>query len=80
MRAWSLCEWGVDALSPLKQIQEIFDTVDLGKREWQLIGVLTLVPAVVEEITKLFYRLTGYGLRTQKIYTGQKSVEQKKKD
>jgi Ca2+-transporting ATPase len=49
-------------------IQEIFNCCDLTPQEWMLVGALTLVPAVVEEITKAFYRATGFGIRTQKVY------------
>jgi len=50
-------------------IQEIFNCCDLDGREWVLVGLLTLAPAVVEEVTKLIYRITGFGIRSQKVYS-----------
>lgn len=49
-------------------VQDIFDCVDLSPKEWAVVAIFTLVPAVVEEITKLIYRITGYGIRKQQKY------------
>jgi len=52
----------------LPGVQDIFDSCDLTMFEWSVVGVLTLVPAIVEELTKFVYRLTGFGIRRQRVY------------
>lgn len=61
-------------------VQEIFNCCDLTQREWLLVGALTLAPAVAEEVTKLLYRATGFGIRRQKVYvTGDAAMAAAKK-
>jgi len=59
-------------------LQEIFNCTDLTRAEWMVVAALTAAPAVVEELTKAYYRATGYGLRQQKVYVVEKASAAKK--
>ena len=61
-------------------VQEIFDCCDLSLNEWLIVIALTCVPAIVEEITKLIYRITGYGVRQRKIYAISTETQETKKN
>jgi Ca2+-transporting ATPase len=45
-------------------LNPIFNTVPLGVREWSLVLPLTLLPAVVAEVTKAILRFSGRGRMT----------------
>jgi hypothetical protein len=68
------------ALTP--GVQEIFNCATLTRCEWLVVAALTAVPAVVEELTKAYYRATGYGLRVGQVYVvdGVKPAASKKSD
>ena len=61
-------------------VQDIFDCCDLSAFEWGIVLSLTLVPAIVEEITKLIYRITGFGVRMPKVYVPDDGDSDNKKD
>jgi len=54
----------------LPVIQEIFSMKPLRGREWGLVIGLTPICSIVDELTKLVYRITGYGERPKAINAG----------
>lgn len=44
-------------------VMTVFSMRYLNSREWSLVIFLALIPITVDEITKIFYRLTGFGVR-----------------
>ena len=48
-------------------LQSVFDMEDLEGREWGLIIGMSFLPAVVDELTKIAYRITGFGERPKAV-------------
>lgn len=65
------------ACATLPGIQDIFHCIDISMDEWKIVLVLSLIPAIIEEITKFVYRLTGFGLRVQQVYVASESKKTK---
>merc|ERR1712228_1141852 len=46
---------------------KIFGCTQLSLQEWGFAISVSLIPAIIDELTKLLYRLTGFGERKKKF-------------
>jgi len=53
-------------------LQDVFGCVPISSEQWGFVIGVSFIPCVIDEITKFVYRLTGFGLRPNAIYAGQK--------
>eukprot|EP00808_Paulinella_micropora_P026570 g25631.t1 len=51
------------ALSLIPGVQTVFGMVPINGEEWGFLLAMATIPFTVDELTKLVYRLTGFGLR-----------------